>query len=343
MRILVCEYLCSGALADHPQATSLHTEGLAMLSAIVTDLSRCPDVELLAPLDAGLRYDWPVNLTIEPVAGPTQERAVFDRLLRQVDAALVIAPEFDDLLWQRRRMVEQRGVLLLGPSSDAVRLAGDKLLLSRVWLQAGIPTPECLPLPSQVPPGPLFPSVLKPRHGAGSQATFLVTDRPALDSVLAQPGLDDWRGGFVLQPFVPGRPASVMLMIGPNDVTALPAAWQQLSNEGRFLYQGGEVPIPVAFNQRAQELARRAVAVVPGLCGLVGVDLILGERDVVIEINPRLTTSYVGLRAGASISPRHSWPGWGWRNRSPKKHGKPARSASVPMARSCLQRRNSGR
>jgi predicted ATP-grasp superfamily ATP-dependent carboligase len=41
---------------------------------------------------------------------------------------------------------------------------------------------------------------------------------------------------------------------------------------------------------------------VPGLLGYVGVDVTLGDtkdgsRDFAIEINPRLTTSYVGLRA----------------------------------------------
>jgi predicted ATP-grasp superfamily ATP-dependent carboligase len=44
-----------------------------------------------------------------------------------------------------------------------------------------------------------------------------------------------------------------------------------------------------------------AVRAVPGLLGYVGVDVVLGEAadgggDAVIEINPRLTTSYVGLR-----------------------------------------------
>ena len=39
----------------------------------------------------------------------------------------------------------------------------------------------------------------------------------------------------------------------------------------------------------------------PGLAGYFGVDLVLGASadgrdDIVIEINPRLTTSYVGLR-----------------------------------------------
>ena len=37
------------------------------------------------------------------------------------------------------------------------------------------------------------------------------------------------------------------------------------------------------------------------MCGSVGVDLILGaDRDVAVEINPRLTTSYVGLRVLAA-------------------------------------------
>ena len=51
------------------------------------------------------------------------------------------------------------------------------------------------------------------------------------------------------------------------------------------------------------DLASRALEPDPGLAGFVGVDLILDDRedgandDRVVEINPRLTTSYVGLRA----------------------------------------------
>ena len=42
----------------------------------------------------------------------------------------------------------------------------------------------------------------------------------------------------------------------------------------------------------------------PGLSGYVGVDVVLGNdgRDWAIEINPRLTTSYVGLRALAGFN-----------------------------------------
>ncbi len=56
--------------------------------------------------------------------------------------------------------------------------------------------------------------------------------------------------------------------------------------------------------RRATELADRALEALPAALGYVGVDLVLGKaadgsEDYVIEINPRLTTYYVGLRAAS--------------------------------------------
>jgi len=53
--------------------------------------------------------------------------------------------------------------------------------------------------------------------------------------------------------------------------------------------------------RRAWRLAERVVASLPETQGYIGMDLVLaadpgGSEDALIEVNPRLTTSYVGLR-----------------------------------------------
>ena len=98
-----------------------------------------------------------------------------------------------------------------------------------------------------------------------------------------------------------GLAASVALLIGPGECIALLAVAQHLSNDGRFHYLGGCLPLAPDLDERARRLAGRAVHAVEGLAGYVGVDLVLGaasdgSEDVAIEINPRLTTSYIGLR-----------------------------------------------
>ena len=147
-----------------------------------------------------------------------------------------------------------------------------------------------------------YPAVCKPRDGAGSQATFLVQNSQDLSGCLAQAVAEGWHGEMVLQPFVPGEAVSVAFLLGPSQCVSLVPVAQHLSEDGRFHYRGGRLPLSADRAARTVALGRRAIEAVPGLQGYVGVDLVLGpatdgSRDQVIEINPRLTTSYLGLRA----------------------------------------------
>jgi predicted ATP-grasp superfamily ATP-dependent carboligase len=68
---------------------------------------------------------------------------------------------------------------------------------------------------------------------------------------------------------------------------------------GMLTYHGGRCPLEPNLEARAITLAQSAVDAVGRPRGYVGVDVVLADRmdrDVVIEINPRLTTSYLGLR-----------------------------------------------
>jgi predicted ATP-grasp superfamily ATP-dependent carboligase len=304
----VYEYFCGGAAAGRADLAALQAEGQAMLSAVLQDLSRVPGVETLTLFDPALLpvvRGWPVNISL-PLAQPDMEELAFRELARAAQCSLVIAPECDGLLAERCRWVEEEGGRLLGPSSAAVQLTGDKLELARHLLARGVPTPPSAPWPGAAPPF-AFPLVCKPRFGAGSQATFLVWNDNELSLCIKKARAEGREGEMIVQPRVPGRAVSVAFLTGPGRPAALPAAEQVLSDDGRFHYQGGRLPLADDLNRRAQRLAERAVATVEGLCGYVGVDLVVGAAadgsgDRVIEINPRLTTSYVGLRALARFN-----------------------------------------
>jgi predicted ATP-grasp superfamily ATP-dependent carboligase len=303
MHLFLYEYLCGGALTGVPGAESLRREGRAMLAALLADFAACPDLRVTTLLDAAVAV--PPRVRIER-AGPDREGA-FARLAAAADFTLVVAPEIDGILFRLCRTVEAVGGRLLGPSSSAVALTGDKFALVRHLTERGVPTPRCVAWPARELAPPL---VCKPRDGAGSQATFLIAcegDRATAEGRAVAEGRT---GPLLGQPFVPGLAASVALLIGPGRRLALPAARQHLSDDGRFRYLGGSLPLPDALDRRARALAERAVAAVEGLAGYVGVDLVLGATaadDRVIEINPRLTTSYVGLRALACFNLMREW------------------------------------
>src|SRR5262249_50839278 len=135
------------------------------------------------------------------------------------DATLVIAPEFDDLLFERSQWVLQAGGRLLSALPEAVRLCGDKLAMYRHWQAAGLPSPTTVAA-SPSPPiafGP--PWVCKPRHGAGSQATALIHDAAAWPAAFAAAAAQ-WE--LVAQPYVAGLPVSVSFLLGPGSCLALP-------------------------------------------------------------------------------------------------------------------------
>jgi predicted ATP-grasp superfamily ATP-dependent carboligase len=118
---------------------------------------------------------------------------------------------------------------------------------------------------------------------------------------------ETWLGDRIAQAYVQGLPASIAFIVGQSGVTPLPATEQILSRDGHFRYQGGIVPLHQRLLERALTLGKSAIQVVTGLRGYVGIDLILGDakdgsQDFVIEINARLTTSYVGYRALAKVN-----------------------------------------
>src|SRR5712691_7585935 len=119
MRLFIYEYTCANEKADSA-SQSLQTEGWAMLSAVLEDFARLPGIETVTLLGEHFEYQ---GKGVVRCTNRKPEEAVFHEQARAADYALVIAPEFDDILRTRCRWVEEAGGHLLGSSSGAVAIA----------------------------------------------------------------------------------------------------------------------------------------------------------------------------------------------------------------------------
>ncbi len=309
-RVFVSEYICGGAWSQGPLDNSLAIEGQSMLAAIVSDLLRISDVLVMTTLDARLQQpsSWiaSTSLEVSTVSSPEQEAELFRELSRRADSVLVIAPEFENLLADRCRLVEsQNGSRLCGCSSQAVQFCADKLTLAEQLKCAGIETIPTASFNLTAPDSPYpYPFVIKPRIGAGSQFTFRI-DRPdELTECVDEIAASAQKTEFIQQPFVPGVAASAGAIFGNTSdvIDIFPAGQQVLSDDRRFQYVGCDLPGPFSAARQEQiaTLICQSRDRIPGLNGYVGFDLIIPEdhdqTPVLVEINPRLTTGYLAWR-----------------------------------------------
>lgn len=307
MRLLVYEWCCAGGLhgpdrgvflADHAgedDVTTIAREGRAMVLAVLADAarSRALSVELLVdatrPLDLrdGVRT-WPVP----PGAEVTRLREA----AAACDVALVIAPETAGILGRRVAAVRDVGTTVIAPDAGLIAAATDKQATVLALAAAGVPVPAGRPLPPGAawPAGFARPAVRKRLDGVGCDGFVRV--RPH-DPVPAPSG-----HATRVEVAVAGTPVGVSCLCGDGRIVPLVPLEQHFSTGAEPAYVGGAPLVDADRRRRAEVLASRAVAALEQAVGArargwVGVDLVLGTRadgrdDRVLEINPRLTTSF---------------------------------------------------
>ena len=296
MRLFVYEWVTGGGFlgCEGAMPESLLREGAAMVRAVAADASAC-GLEVVTMRDLRLAA-FGASGTVEEVDSRSTHDEAFRRLAAEADATLLVAPESDGVLLATVARAEAVGARLVSPGIDFVRVAADKAATAQRLGDAGTPVPEGRtllpdePLPIDFP----YPAVIKPLDGAGSQDTYVVAGPHASPPAYA------WARR--IERYAPGVAASVGLVgVRGASPVALPACRQRLSADGRLRYLGGQTPLAPGLAERATRLALAAAEAMPPLVGYAGVDLVLGDDpngtlDNVIEVNPRLTTSFVALR-----------------------------------------------
>jgi len=268
-----------------------------MVRALARDLAAVPGVMPVVARDAAIPLD-PIAGLVEEI-GDDDPWPAWEEIVRQCDGVWPIAPESDGILAGLSARARELGRFVLASREDALAITASKQATADHLARCGIRTCPTFPL-DDPPKGAGKGWVVKPDDGVGAGDTHLIED---------EAGLDFWRearggAGFVLQPFLNG-PALSLSLLAQEGVGWLLSCNRQYVEvvHGAFRFDG--VTTSGAEERRADlaPLARRIAASLPGLWGYVGVDLIdTRSGPIVLEINPRLTTSYVGLKESLGLN-----------------------------------------
>jgi predicted ATP-grasp superfamily ATP-dependent carboligase len=304
VRIFVCEFVTGGGFVGEALPRGLRCEGGMMLAALVKDLADLPGISIAITRDRRLP-DLGLPTEARGIAPGDDPWSIWRDETDASHAVWPIAPESDGILERLSAMVLDAGRTLLGSRPEAIGLTASKRAAAAHLTARGLPVVPTITLEAALRDG-LPPSrtgwVAKPDDGAGAADTVLWRDARALL---------DWgadrahRACCVVQPYLPGSAASLSLLCRDGEATLLSCNSQDVRIEAdRFSYHGGIVGGQERRRPVYAPLAEAIAAAVPGLWGYAGVDIVdAAQGPVVLEINPRLTTSYAGLHAALDRNP----------------------------------------
>jgi predicted ATP-grasp superfamily ATP-dependent carboligase len=316
LRLLIYEHASAGGYADGTVSPSVLAEGFGMLRSAVSGFQAAGHHVTVLLADGLLKFNPPLNVDYAvPVSSFKEAQDKLRKACGGLDAALIIAPESGGVLQSLVQTVEAMGVKSLNCQSKAIAAVSDKVDLYDKLKANGLSVPKTAAfvfskssedLKSAIRGEFCFPVLFKPIKGEGCSGMSVASAESEVDAAVSKVKSQSLDERFLVQEFVEGQAASISVLATAN--AALPISLnEQLVNlaapNRNSSYDGGAVPFEHPFCNEALGLAEQVAERFSGLRGYFGVDVILTEAGpVIVDVNPRLTTSFVGLSCCAGLN-----------------------------------------
>ncbi len=310
MKIIVYEYVSGGGYTEQDIPGSVLAEGYAMLRSFTEDLKAAGHQvtvlldERISKLNPPLKADF-----IIPVSKPQESSLFLLGLARVNDASYIIAPETASTLKKTVKTLEATGKTSLNCSSDAIVEVSDKFKLTVALKKNGYITPKTVlfnindtlkHIKESINCNFSYPLVFKPVDGAGCCGVSYIKNEDRIQDAIEKIKKEAESKKFIAQEFVEGESVSVSLLSNGSKAVALSLNKQNITLVepiGELTYNGGYTPLNHPNQDQIFDLSEKIVETFPGLRGYIGVDLIISQEGLyVVDVNPRLTVSYVGVR-----------------------------------------------
>ncbi|MDO8962813.1 MAG: ATP-grasp domain-containing protein [Methylophilus sp.] len=304
--LFVCEFITGGGLAGADLPESLVREGILMRDALLRDLSALDDWQITTTHDTRLQIP---DVAVKSLEIQAEQDAwpIWRECVASADAVWVVAPESNGILQKFSALVVADKPLWIGVSHETIAIASNKYQMAQVLGDAKLPVIPTYFYDDWVP-DVIGGWVVKPNDGAGCEATFMLSD---IDAVKSWFDADLQRKNtHIIQPYLIGVPASISVLGLKDEAIVLSCNLQSIRlHHGQFSYIGGVINGACEYWAQLSELANQVKSVLPGLVGYFGMDVLLNTDSKgsvsIVEINPRLTTSYVYLHEAIGCNPAH--------------------------------------
>ncbi len=321
---------------DESNLDSLFDEGIGMLLAVAEDLTICGHEVVLPLEDRRTKTHAHrcVQLGIEtvPVYSPDDWKSTWIELCKSADRTLLIAPEMGNRLLSLLGELRATGSTIVAPSLEFVELASDKLKLASIAIPRihqpktysasqyllrgpGVSPGVAKASPGEAPGAPV--GVVKDRFGAGCSLVHPCRSIDEICSFLSEKGaVESDYDDLIVQTWIEGEHYSLSLIGDSRGESRLVGCLRQsLSFDGEVIYTGGAGPEFEEFRPLLELWCKELFSHLPIPLGWIGIDIVVSPPEQessgpirkewniplldqihLIEINPRLTSSYLGFR-----------------------------------------------
>lgn len=303
MKLLVFEY----ATVLGIESPAITVEGQHMLEGLLTDLNQV-GADYLIHKNSKINYH---ESGCNPIVTDDELLSWLDENVAGYDACFPVAPEENHVLYEITKILEENSVEVMGSSSHAVLKCSDKFeTYNLLKNDFQVMESEKIFFRNLKDYKEIFAygkkMLVKPADGVSCSGVWIV--RSYADFIKASAHLKRTTNlpFFLLQEYKEGISTSVSILSTGKKAMPLSLNRQKIGiKQGKLTYNGGKVPYEHELSDLAKDISQKAVEHINGLKGYVGVDLLLDEANhdiYILEINPRLTTSYIALRRVLNIN-----------------------------------------
>lgn len=317
-KIFIFEFVSGGGFNGLNIPSSLFCEGYSMLKSLIEDFHRL-GFEITTLLDKRITFLTPYLKTDYISLVDTSDNYLdkYKQMILKSECCFIIAPEFSNILYKLTKIAVNYNKEIYSIGLEGIKLGSSKINTYRFFKQSDVPTPETHVIPT-VENGldldfvykkfdELNQSIIiKPEDGVGAESVIHINNETQISKFYESQNISfDSSRTYILQRFIEGYDMSISL-IGISEENQITPFILGINDQNVFLpkgcfgsqYNGGMTPsvnfnlIQESLNEFLQKLDLFHFK------GYFGIDFIFTRENSFqfIEINPRLTTSYLGIR-----------------------------------------------